>query len=310
MSRTQTLEPLVAGGPRTRRPRRRVRGRLAGILFVTPATALVVALFVVPLLLAAWMSVNDWPLIGPAHFNGLANYREIPGNQEFLSSALFTLKYTVITTVVLTALAFGLALLVQQRRRGSGALRTAYFLPAMIGLAIASLLWYALSNQQVGAFSAVLRAIGVAHAPVDFLGTPTRALGSTVALITWKYAGFQMLILLVGLQSIDPQLYEAARIDGAGRWQLMRWITLPLLRPTLALLLILSITGSLLAFDQFFVYTSGGPDNATITMVFAIYREAFVRFNLGAASALAIALLLVLVVMNTVQLTILRRREA
>jgi len=144
---------------------------------------------------------------------------------------------------------------------------------------------------------------------VDFLGTPTRALWSTVALITWKYAGFQMLILLVGLQSIDPQLYEAARIDGAGAWQLLRRITLPLLRSTFALLLILSVTGSLLAFDQFFVYTSGGPDNATISMVFAIYREAFVRFNLGAASALAIVLLLFLVVMNSVQLLILRRRD-
>jgi multiple sugar transport system permease protein len=124
--------------------------------------------------------------------------------------------------------------------------------------------------------------------------------------VIWRFAGFQMLILLTGLQSIPLELYEAARVDGATRWQAFRRITVPLLRPTLALLLVLSITGSLLAFDQFFILTQGQPDNSTITMVMVIYREAFFCFNLGSAAALSVVVLIVLVALNVLQLRILR----
>ena len=118
-----------------------------------------------------------------------------------------------------------------------------------------------------------------------------------------------MLILLTGLQAIPVELYEAARVDGATRWQAFRRITVPLLRPTLALLLVLSVSGSLLAFDQFFILTQGQPENSTLTMVMVIYREAFFRFDLGAAAALSVVVLLVLVALNALQLRVLRRRD-
>jgi multiple sugar transport system permease protein len=132
------------------------------------------------------------------------------------------------------------------------------------------------------------------------------ALFSTILLVLWRFAGFNMLILLTGLQSIPVDVYEAARTDGATRWQVFTKITLPLLRPTIALMLILSITGSLLAFDQFFIFTNGGPDNSTVSMVMVVYRNAFFRFDLGGAAALSVVLLVALVALNTLQLRILR----
>ena len=115
-----------------------------------------------------------------------------------------------------------------------------------------------------------------------------------------------MLILLTGLQAIPTEVYEAARSDGANRWQIFTKITLPLLRPTLALMLILSVTGSLLAFDQFFVFTNGGPDNSTVSMVMVVYRDAFFRFDLGGAAALSVVLLVALVGLNTLMMRRLR----
>ena len=143
--------------------------------------------------------------------------------------------------------------------------------------------------------------MGLTSEPISFLGTPLAALLSTTFLIVWKFAGLYMLILLVGLQAIPREVYEAAAVDGASRCQTLRRVTLPLLRPSLALALILCVTGSLLAFDQFFILTKGGPNNSTVTVVQLIYREAFQRQNLGTAAALSIVVLIVLLALNVVQ---------
>ena len=132
---------------------------------------------------------------------------------------------------------------------------------------------------------------------------------STTFLIVWKFAGLYMLILLVGLQAIPDEVYEAGALDGANRRQVFWHITLPLLRPSLALALILCVTGSLLAFDQFYILTKGGPDNSTVTVVQLIYREAFQRQNLGTAAAVSIIVLVALLVLNAIQFRALRQRE-
>ena len=149
--------------------------------------------------------------------------------------------------------------------------------------------------------------LGIADEPINWLGTPNAALFSTIGMVIWRFAGFNMLILLTGLQAIPTDVYEAARSDGASRWQTFRYITLPLLRPTIALMLVLSITGSLLAFDQFFILTRGGPDGSTVSMVMVIFREGFTRFDLGSAAALSVLLLIVLVILNVIQLRVLGR---
>ncbi|MEW2570350.1 sugar ABC transporter permease [Streptomyces sp. NPDC047070] len=282
-----------------------------GLAYATPTAVLVTVFFLLPLLLVARMSLSDWPLLaGDRGLNTPENYTDATDSTLFWPAVRFTLLYTVIVTVVLLGLALLLALLVQESRPAAGFFRTVYFLPGALGLASASLLFWGLYSPTTGPLSSVLERLGLVDDPVSFLGTPTSALLSTVFLVVWKFAGFYMLILLVGLQRIPHELYEAARMDGASRAQIFRRITLPLLRPSIALTLLLCVTGSLLAFDQFFILTKGGPDNSTVTVVQLIYREAFQRLNLGTAAALSIIVLAVLLLLNVLQFRGLRRADA
>lgn len=212
----------------------------------------------------------------------------------------------MLVTILLLGSGLGLALLVQMQSRWSNVLRTVFLLPVSLGLAAASLLAYGFFSPNIGPIGPTLEAMGVAHGTIQFLGTPLNALLSTTFLIVWKYAGFYMLVLVVGLQGIPDDLYEAAALDGASWRQTFRYVTLPLLRPSLALATILCVTGSLLAFDQFFILTKGAPNNSTVTVVQVIYREAFQRQNLGTAAALSIIVLAVLLLLNALQFRFLR----
>ena len=281
-----------------------------GAAYAAPVAMFVAVFFVAPLLLVGRMSASDWPLLaGDMGINFPENYEGISDNRLFWPAVGFTLKYTGIVVVILVGLSLLLALLVADRRKGTGFFRTAYFLPTTLGLASASLLFFGFYSPNIGPLDPILRGLGIIDEPISWLGTPNMALFSTVVLIVWRFAGFFMILLLVGLQGIPPDVYEAARLDGANRWQSFLHITLPLLRPALGLVLILSITGSLLAFDQFFILTKGGPDNSTVTVVQLIYREAFQRFDLGAAAALSVLVLLTLLIINIAQFRALRRNQ-
>ena len=209
------------------------------------------------------MSLRHWPLLGGEHtFNAPENYKAVD-DPLFTQAVVFTLKYTAITTVVLSLVAFATG-----AARAGGAARRGLLphrlLPAGGGRAGGrSLIFYALTTRPRAAERHPARDRLVR--PINWIGTPNNALFSTVVMITWRFAGFYMLIMLTGLQAIPRDVYEAARVDGASWWHILRSITLPLLRPTLALMLILSVTGSMLAFDQFYILTNGGPDNRTAT---------------------------------------------
>jgi multiple sugar transport system permease protein len=299
-----------AGRSRTSAAHRWRSRKLQGLGYAAPTALFVAVFFLLPLLLVGQMSLSDWPLLaGDRGGNAPENFTDVTDSTLFWPAVRFTLLYTVIVTVVLLGLALLLALLVQESRPGAGFFRTVYFLPGALGLASASLLFWGLYSPTTGPLSRTLEELGLVDEPVSFLGTPTSALLSTVFLIVWKFAGFYMLILLVGLQRIPHEVYEAARMDGASRGQIFRSITLPLLRPSLALSLLLCVTGSLLAFDQFFVLTKGGPDNSTVTVVQLIYREAFQRLNLGTAAALSIIVLAALLLLNVAQFRGLRRAD-
>jgi multiple sugar transport system permease protein len=278
---------------------------LSGWAYAAPTAAFVLVFFVAPILLVGRMSVSDWGLFaGDRGLNAPRNFTAALDNRLLGPAVWFTVKYTVVTTVILLGVALGFALLVQESTRFTGFLRTSFLVPSALGLASASLLFYALYSPQSSPLDRVL------GRPVSFLGTPGSALWSTVALIVWRFAGFYMLLLLVGLQSIPDDVYEAARLDGAGRLQTFRYVTLPLLKPSLALCGILCITGSLLAFDQFYILTKGGPDNSTITVVQLIYNMAFQGQNdLGRAAALSLLVLAALLVVNVLQFRGLRGRE-
>jgi multiple sugar transport system permease protein len=297
------VSPRRSRDPAARRP-------LTGLLFVAPTAVIVATLFLVPLAILVYMSFTDWPLLASPTPNGVDNYRKLADDDLFVGAITFTLVYTAITTVVLFAVAFALVAISGSRRRGARFYRTAYFLPYVVGTAAASTMWWVDAHDSLGVFNQVLRAVGLIHEPFGFLATPGKALFTVITLVVWKFVGFQVIVLLVGLQSIPDELYEAARVDGASTWQRLRFITVPGLKPTLALLTVLSITGSLLAFDQFYVLTHGGPDNSTVTVVLALYNKAFQSFRLGSAAAEAVVLLVALVVINVIQLRLLRNRES
>ena len=307
----ESLSPPAAAPSKRRRLGLSRRRRLAGWAYATPTAAFVALFFVVPLLLVTQMSVSDWGLFnGDQGLNAPHNFSAAVDQRLFWPAVRFTLEYTVVTTVILIGCALGLALLVQEATRWNGFLRTAILVPSALGLASASLLFFVFYNSDTSPLGQLMQHLGLADGPVSFLGTPGHALWSTVALIVWRYAGFYMLLLLVALQSISADVYEAAEIDGAGVRQRFTRITLPLIRPTLALCTILCVTGSLLAFDQFYILTKGGPDNSTLTIVQLIYNAAFQgRNDLGLAAALSIIVLGALLVLNIGQFRWLRGKE-
>jgi len=292
--------------PASRRGARKRGGQTLGLLFVLPCVAFVGLFFLAPLLLTGWMSLHNWPLLGTPRFIGLDNYRALATDGMFWGSLAFTTKYTLVVTPVIFVVAFGLALLVRQRVPGVGLFRTAYFLPAVVGFGTASLLWVWMFNDQVGVFDGILQGLGLIHEPIEWLANPTGSLIAVAAMVVWKTAGLTMLLLLVGMQAIPDDLYAAAGIDGAGQLARLRYITLPLLQRTFALALTLSVIGSYLAFDQFYIVTQGGPEDSTITVVYWIFTNAFTYFKLGYGAALSLALLVILVAISVVQLYLLR----
>jgi multiple sugar transport system permease protein len=313
VARTQRPPQQTAAGTLPpRRRRRRLSRPWQGFAFALPTAIFVLVLFVVPILLVAQMSASEWGLlVGDQGINLPDNYRGLTTDPLFWPAVRFTLLYTVVVTVLLLGLGLAMALLVQEQRPGVGLFRTAYFLPSALGLASASLLFWGFYSPSIGPLNTVARTLNLIGPTetISWIGTPRMALFSTVMLIVWRFAGFYMIIMMVGLQAIPTDVYEAARVDGAGRFQIIRRITLPLLRPAIALSMILCVTGSLLAFDQFFILTKGGPDNSTVTVVQLIYREAFQRMNLGTAAALSVIVLVVLIVLNLVQFRVLRGKD-
>jgi multiple sugar transport system permease protein len=280
-----------------------------GLLYIAPAMALVIVFFVVPVIFTLWMSLHNWPLMGTHRWIGFNNYFRMANDARFMSALRFTAWYTIVVTIAIFAVAFPLAVFVEKQRRFVGAYRTIIFLPVVIGLATASLLWAWLANVDGGFIAPALKALGLVERSPNLLASFDTAFLTIIVMVVWKIAGFTMIILLTGLQAIPAELTEAAKIDGAGRWQRFRFITLPLMRRTIALALIISVTGSILAFDQFYIMTSGGPQNRMISVVYYIFNQSFVSFNLGYGAALSIALLVILVLISIVQLRLLKVGE-
>lgn len=279
-----------------------------GLAFIAPSVAMIGVFFVLPLGMTVWMSFYNWPLLGKASFIGLDNYAELVGDRQLWSSLGFTALYTVLVTVALFAVALPLALLVDRPLRAAAIFRTIYFMPVVIGFGAASTLWTWLLNPDSGVFARLLLGLGLIHVAPRPLEQFWPALGVIILMVVWKSAGFSMVVLLTGLQSVPDDLIEAAKIDGASPWDRFRLITLPLMRNSILLVLVLNVTSSMLAFDQFFIITQGGPQNSTISAVFSIFLASFTSYRLGYGSALSLTLLVVLVAISSLQLAFLRNR--
>lgn len=268
------------------------------------------ALFYIPLAVTVVTSLYNWPLVGPRHFIGLANYEAAFQDPKFLHSLVFSTEYTAIVTPMIFLFGYALAVIVRQRRRGVGFLRTVYFLPFVIGFATAAYIFLLFLQPGYGIIDQLIRDTGLSSSPIGWLQSPGPAVLIISVIVTWKTVGFTMILLMAGMQAIPEELYEAARVDGAGWLNLERRITIPLLRRTLALALVISVIGSYLAFDQFYILTQGGPENSTITPVIWIYESDFLYFKLGYGAALSLIILVILVILSVIQIRALRDRTA
>jgi multiple sugar transport system permease protein len=277
-----------------------------GMLFVAPAFLFVAVFVLFPLGFAVYMSLTNWPLIGSYHFSGGSNYTALGKDPGFIHSVLFTLLYTGIVTIPILVVGYGLAVLVRSNRRGSVFLRTAFFLPYVVGLPTLSYITLLELQPNSGAVNVVLAKLGLTNGATAWLVNTNLALAATCVLVVWFASGLTMVLLIGGMQSISDDLYESADVLGASWWEKERYITLPLLRPTIALSLIISIIGSFLAFNQFFILTQGGPGTSTFTVVMWIYQTAFVQLHVGAAAAMSIVLVAVVGLISAVQFLLLR----
>ena len=285
------------------------RRKLIGLLFVLPTVLFVTVFFIIPLGMTMFMSFYDWPLFGEHTFIGLNNYNELGNDRQYLKSLDFTFRYTLLITPPIFILGFFLASLVRHNIRFIGIFRTIFFLPVVIGLGVSSLLWVWLLDDRVGIFNKILMDFNLIPKPKLFLGKPNTAMNVIILSVVWKTVGFTMILLLAGLQAIPDELYESAEVDGAGYFRKLYYITLPLMRRTIALALILSVIGSVLAFDQFYIMTRGGPRNSTISIVYWIFNNSFTYFKMGYGAAMSIVLLGILVALTGAQFYVLREKE-
>ena len=225
-------------------------------------------------------------------FVGLANFERALTDPVFLGAVSHNAFIVVLSLVVQIPFALGLALMLNRQFRGRAILRLIFFAPYVIAEVITAIVW-SLLLQPNGLAEHLLTAIGLGDAYHPWLADPDTVLIALFFIITWKYFGFHMILMLAGLQGIPRELEEAAAIDGASRWQAIRYVTLPLLGPTIRVSVFLSIIGSLQLFDLVWVTTRGGPVNASNTMAVYMFDRGFVRFQFGYGSAVAVILFLI-----------------
>ncbi|HEY2552379.1 MAG TPA: sugar ABC transporter permease [Streptosporangiaceae bacterium] len=287
------------GRPRsTAESRRRTR---TGLALISPALLLVSAFALFPLGFGVYISLTNWPLIGPYHFIGLSNYSQLIHNTVFLQSIVFTLKYTAIVTVPIFAVGYALAVFVRSNRPGSTAFRTMIFLPYIVGLVAESYMAVVELQPNSGTANFALAKLGIVSESTAWLVHSGLALTAISVLVVWFAAGLTMMLLMAGMQGIPSEIYESARVDGGSWWSIERRLTIPLLRRSIALSLIISVVGSFLAFNQFFIMTDGGPGTSTVPVVMSIYDTAFAQMDVGLASAMSVVLVIVVGVITFIQ---------
>ena len=287
------------------------RSRLIGFAYLAPALVFVLAFTAYPLGQMVWMSFHNWSLITPPRWVGLGNYRRAFADSQFWISFVFTLKYTAIITPILMVGGYLLALLTSQNSPLRRVTRTMVFIPVVIGLGVSSLLWYWLFSTDFGLVNKALLDVGIISKPVLWLGVDAdRSNLAIIASVVWKVIGFGMILFVGAIQAIPSEITEASMVDGASYWQRVRKVILPLTMRTVLLVTLVSVIGSLLAFDQFYIMTAGQPQNETATSVFYVYLNSFPYLKLGYGAALSLILALTILLFTVVQLLLARRSHA
>ncbi|MDA8440318.1 MAG: sugar ABC transporter permease [Propionibacterium sp.] len=276
-------------------------------MFIAPAALGFVVFFLYPALRGFYFSLTQYNLLGTPQWIGFANFAEIPHDPLFWNSLKVTVEYVVLNIGFQTVIAVLLAVLMQ-RLTTSTLVRGALLLPWLISNVIAALTWFWLLDYQIGLVNQFLSWLGVDR--IAFFADNFWAIPTIAMVNIWRNMGYTALLVFAGLQTIPRYVYEAAAIDGCSEWRAFWRITLPLLRPVLAMVLVLTVTGSFQVFDTVAVTTKGGPVNITRVIQFYIYQKAFADGQFGYASALSVVLFVILAVLAALQLRLLRAGES
>ncbi len=287
-------------------------GRITGnplipYLFLIPACVVLATFVLYPALKAIYLSFTNFNMIREAEFVGFANYLNVWRDPFFWAALKNTLLYMVVVVPVLVIAPIFLAALVNKHIPGITFIRAAIYLPVITSLVISGLIWKWVYEEQ-GILNYVLLASGVTTDPVAFLTDPANALFSVMAVTIWSGMGYYMVIYLAGLQSIPRHLYEVAEVEGVSAWQQMIHITIPLLRPSIAVVTVMSSIAAMKVFEEVYVMTQGGPMDSTKTLVYYLYESAFSEFEMGYASAIGVVLFLRTLVFSLINLRFLREK--
>jgi multiple sugar transport system permease protein len=283
----------------------------AGWVLAAPALAVLGVFFFVPVLAALVLSLTDFDIYALAdirnlRFVGLKNYLELASTPLFWRALGNTLYFTVAGVPLALSASLGAALLLHSRLvRFRGVFRTVLFAPVVTTLVAVAVIWRYLLHARYGLLNYTLGAVGIA--PVDWLGDPRFAMPAIVLFAVWKNFGYNMVIFLAALQNIPVELYEAASLDGASAWQRLRYVTLPMLGPTVLFVSILTVAGYFQLFAEPYVMTQGGPAQSTLSVLYFLYEEGFKWWNLGTASAVACVLFLLMFAATSLQVVLARR---
>lgn len=292
---SKSASPHIAGNP------------LTPYLFLVPACVVLATFVLYPALKAVYLSFTNFNMIREAEFVGFANYINVWRDPFFWAALKNTLLYMVVVVPVLVVAPIFLAALVNKHIPGIAFIRAAIYLPVITSLVISGLIWKWVYEEQ-GILNYVLLASGITTDPVAFLTDPANALFSVMAVTIWSGMGYYMVIYLAGLQSIPRHLYEVAEVEGVSAWQQMIHITIPLLRPSIAVVTVMSSIAAMKVFEEVYVMTQGGPMDSTKTLVYYLYESAFSEFEMGYASAIGVVLFLLTLVFSLINLRFLREK--
>ena len=277
--------------PKTNLQRRTV----TGYLFISPFILGFFFFFLIPALTAIWLTFTDWNLIRPPRYVGLDNILQLGRDTLFWQSLKVTTIFTLASVPVGLVVSFLLALLMNTRVRGISLFRTIYYLPSIVPAVASAVLWAWIFNTDFGLANVVLTALGLPK--IQWLQDPSWALPALIIMSLWGL-GATMVIYLAGLQGIPAVFYEAAEIDGAGRWAQLRHITIPLMSPVIFFNLIIGIIGTFQVFTAGFLITDGGPQNSTLFYVLYLYRNGFEFLKMGYSAALAWVLFFIIMALT------------
>jgi multiple sugar transport system permease protein len=285
-----------------------MRREWSAYLFISPGLLLFAVFTFFALILTLYLTLHRWSIIEPDKpFIGLDNYRRLVDDESFHRAAINTIYFTGASVPFTMLIGLGIALLLNQPLWGRSVFRTIYFLPIVTPFVVVSIVWKWLYQPDYGLFNFYLLKTHLIDQPLLWLSDQQLAMPAVILMSIWGGIGYSMIIYLAGLQAVPQELYDAAAVDGAGPWARLRYITIPMLRPTTLFLLVIGVIGSFQVFTQIFIMTSGGPVERTTTMVYFIYRTAFINFDMGYASTLAYALFLMLLVFTGINLRLNRQ---